>query len=159
MRAATIGRRVAAAAVSGLLLGGVPLLACEVAAPRAARNAVPQWIDLDVELPVWELGRWTVDGFSQSLRAELEGYNIHVDPHPAQGRPLVLVDLGMWENRRAIDVSITRAGRTVHAGRVMIPDRSMTTLDASAALVASVIASALAPPVDPAPPLPPPSAT
>jgi len=149
----------AALAIGGLLLGGAPLLACDAAPPRTARSAEPQWIDLDVELPVWELGQWTVNGFSQSLRAELEGYNIHVDPHAAGSRPLVLVDLGLWENRRAIDVAITRAGHTAHAGRVMIPDRSMTTLDAAATLVASIIASALAPAVDPAPPLPAPTST
>ncbi len=135
------------------------MLGCDAPTPRAAVSATPLWIDLDVELPVWELGRWTVNGFRQSLGAELEGYNVHVDPHPMQDRPLVHVDLGLWENRRAIDVSVTRAGRTVHAGRVMIPDRTMTTLDASAGLVASIIATALAPAVDPAPPLPPPSAS
>ena len=116
-----------------------------------------QWIALDVELPAWELGQWTVSGFRAILREELEVYGIHVDEHPAQGRALVLVDLGLYENRRAIDVGIRQAGRTIYAGRVLVPDRSQTTLDAAAPLVAAVVARGLAPAVDPAPPPPPPT--
>jgi hypothetical protein len=148
-------RAMAVLFLSWLPLASVLLLACDGAPPRAASGLPAQWIALDVELPAWELGRWTVSGFSDTLRLELESYNIHVDEHPAQGRSLVLVNLGLFENRRAIDVAITRAGRTAYAGRVMIPDRSMTTLDAAAPLVASVIASGLTPAVDPAPPPPP----
>jgi hypothetical protein len=139
---------------SWLALASAPLLACacDGPPPRAAVAGPPQWIALDAEFPAWELSRWALNGFTNSLRHELESYDIHVDDRPAPDRPLVQVNLGHYGNWRAIDVEITRAGRTAHAGRVMIPDRSMTTLDVSASLVASVIASGLRPPVDPAPP-------
>jgi hypothetical protein len=138
------------------LLAGLLLLACDGAPPRAASSGPPQWIALDVELPVWELSRWTVSGFTETLRLELEERSIHVERDTGgEAQRRVLVNLGLYNNRHAIDVALAHAGRTVFLGRVTIPDRSMTTLDAAAPLVASVIASGLIPTVDAAPPPPP----
>ncbi len=64
------------------------------------------------------------------------------------------MNLTLWENHHAIDVVLARGGQTTFIGRVLVPDRTMTTLDVAAELVASVIARGLPPAVDPAPPPP-----
>jgi hypothetical protein len=118
--------------------------------PRAPSSEPSRVVGLDVELPVWELGRWTTSGFTETLRDELAHHNIHIAPSPAPGQSVALVNLGVYNNRRAIDVAIVRGGRTMFTGRVLIPDRSMTTLDKAAELVASIIAGGLPSEVDPA---------
>lgn len=128
---------------------GPAAAACE--APRAPSTEPPSVVALDVALPVWELGRWTVTGFTETLRDELSAHNVRVVGHASPGQSVAVVNLGLYNNWRAIDVAVMRGGRAVFTGRVLIPDRTMPTLDKAAELVAAIVARGLAPSVDPAP--------
>jgi hypothetical protein len=98
-------------------------------------------IAVDVQPATWAIG-WTMPthDFSDSLRTELARYKIDVVERGMPAEMVAQVDLGLWNNWRAIDVAIARGGKTVHVGRVTVPDLSMTTLDVAARMVASIIA-------------------
>jgi hypothetical protein len=131
------------------------LLSCDTGPARSPASYPPRRISLDVELPVWAVdGQFGLTSFTATLRDELASYNVHVDDKRTPGEDLVLVNLTPWENRHAIDVILDRAGQKTSLGRVLVPDRTMTTLDVAAGLVGSIIARGLAPAVDPAPPPP-----
>jgi hypothetical protein len=100
--------------------------------------AIP--LALDVRLPEDTLGTWVVQGFSESLTLELAKYNIRVVDKGAAPRAVALVDLGLPNYHRGIDVYLTRDGQRTRVGRVVVPDRSETTLDAAAQLVAQLLA-------------------
>lgn len=129
------------------------LLACDGAPARVPGSYPPRWISLDVELPAWWIGgKFVVEGFTRTLRDDLASYNIHAGDRCVVGHECVLVNLTLWENHHAIDALLARDGHTTLLGRVLVPDRSMTTLDVAAGLVASSIARGLDHAVDPAPP-------
>ncbi len=120
------------------------LIACETGPSRTPANFPPRRISLDVELPAWWIGgKFVVDGFTRTLRDELASYNIRSDVRCEHGYECVEVNLTLWENHHAIDVVLARGGQTTFIGRVLVADRSMTTLDVAAELVASVIAHGL----------------
>ena len=128
------------------------LLACETGPARSPANSPPRRISVDVELPVWWIGgKFVVDGFTRTPHDELASYNIRSDARCERGYECVRVNLTLWENLHAIDVVLARGGQSVFMGRVLVPDRSMTTFDVAAELVASVIAHGLPPAVDPEP--------
>jgi hypothetical protein len=130
------------------------LLACETGPPRTPANFPPRRISLDVELPVWwSGGRFVVNGFTRTLRDELASYNIRSDLRCERDYECVEVNLTLWENHHAIDVVLARGRQTAFIGRVLVADRSMTTLDVAAELVAAIIAHGLPPAVDPEPTL------
>jgi hypothetical protein len=114
-------------------------LACE--APPVVPLERAYSIVVDVQPPTWSVG-WVLPtrAFSDTLRSELARYDVHVVGRGTPAELVALVDLGLWNNRQAIDVTIVRGGQTVHVGRVTVPDQSMTTLDAAAGLTAAVIA-------------------
>src|SRR5258708_14985574 len=66
----------------------------------------PRAIALDVRLPVYVLGRWTIDGFSETLRLELAKYNITVvqrrSPEPIVAR----IDLGHVTYRQWQEIDV-----------------------------------------------------
>lgn len=99
-------------------------------------------IALDVRLPVYVLGRWTVDAFSDTLRAELAKYNITVVDRPSSSRMIALIDLGRWTYRswQEIDVALAHDDEKTALGRIRVADTSMTTLDVAAQSVAALIA-------------------
>jgi hypothetical protein len=128
---------------------------CETppAFPVPAGPAKP--IALDVELPVAVLGRWTVNSFSDTLRAELVKYNITVVDPESQPGLVALIDLGRFTYRdwQEIDVALTHDDGTTPLGRIRVLDLSATTLDVAAQPVAALIArwvwTAHAPPSTP----------
>jgi len=100
------------------------------------------------------LGTWIVDGFSDSLREQLAKYDVGVASSAAPGGTAV-VTLGDWSDRagvgRSIDVALSSDGGMTEAGRVRIPDLSMSTLNVASEYVAALIVRALrAPPNSPA---------
>jgi hypothetical protein len=105
----------------------------------------PKPIALDVQLPVYVLGRWTVDSFSETLTLELARYNIAVVDRRSAPRIIALIDLGRWTYRswQEIDVGLARAGETIPVGRVDVTDLSTSTLDVAAQSVALLIAKAI----------------
>jgi hypothetical protein len=131
------------------------LFACDTTPARSPSSYPARRVFLDVELPTWGLSnQFALTSFSRTLRDELSTFNITVDDRPTQGEDHVRVNLGLWDNHHAIDVGLDRGGQQTSLGRVLVPDRSMTTLDVAAELVAGVIARGLLPVVDPAPPPP-----
>ena len=110
-----------------------------------AWSGPPKPIALDVQLPVYVLGRWTVDSFSETLTLELARYNIAVVDRRSAPKIIALIDLGRWTYRswQEIDVSLARAGETIPVGRVHVTDLSTSTLDVAAQSVALLIAKAM----------------
>jgi hypothetical protein len=138
------------------LLALVPALACESAPAFRAPSGPPIAVALDVRFVRYTLGQWAVDGFDESLEEQLAKYNVKVVDARAAPTFVALIDLGVPGNRRAIDVYLSRDDqpevppqvgrrpeghtRTELAGRVWVTDLSQTTLEASAQLVAPLIA-------------------
>jgi hypothetical protein len=116
-------------------------LGCEESPPAFPVPAGPPIpMALDVRLPVDTLGTWIVQSFSESLTIELAKYDIRVVDRRAMPRAVAVVNLGLLNYRRAIDVYLTRDGETTRAGRVHVPDVSEATFDAAARMVAQVLA-------------------
>jgi hypothetical protein len=119
---------------------------CKAPAPSfPIPSGPPKEIALDVQLPVYVLGRWLVDGFSETLRLELVDYNIKVvDP---KARPSTVAEIALghftYPQWQVIDVVIVSGANVVQAGHVRVTDLEMTTLDASAPLVAMLIARSI----------------
>jgi hypothetical protein len=121
---------------------------CSCSAPTPAfpiPDGPARPIALDVQLPVYVLGRWTVDSFSQTLALQLARYNIAVVDRRSAQQLVALIDLGRWTYRtwQEIDVALACGGQSLPAGRVQIADFSMSTLDVAAQSVALIIAKAV----------------
>jgi hypothetical protein len=127
-------------------------VACDVPPAFRAPAGPPFPVALDVEMPVYVLGSWLIDGFNESLRDQLAKYNVQVVTRRDAAAAVAEIDLGLWGYQQAVDVYVVRGGRRVHAGRVLVVDHASTTLDAAAILVAEVIARAIWAP-SPAPPV------
>lgn len=120
-------------------------------------------IALDVRLPVFVPGTWTVDGFSETLRLELVKYNITVVDPRSRPRNVALIELGRvtylgWQE---VDVALAHDNQTTLLGRIRVMDLSMTTLDVAAQPVAALIARwlwTIKPPAPDSPPVAEPSA-
>jgi hypothetical protein len=119
-------------------------LACGCDTPPAfpAPSGPAREIALDVQLPVYVLGTWVVDGFSETLRLELAKYNITVVSRRLRPGVVALIDLGHFTYRdwQEVDVALVHDHETTPLGRVRVPDLSMTTLDVAAQPVAALIA-------------------
>jgi hypothetical protein len=126
-----------------LLVAALTIVAaCSNGAAFPVPNGPPRAIALDVQLPLWVLGRWTIDGFSETLRAELAKYNVVVVDRRASPAGVAIVDLGRWTYRdwQEVDVAVVDRGETTPLGRLRVPDLSMTTLDVAAQSVAALLA-------------------
>jgi hypothetical protein len=126
-----------------LLAAALALVAgCDLPPAFAVPSGPPRSVALDVELPIHVLGRWTVDGFSDTLRMELAKYNIEVGPRRSEGDVVALIDLGRvtYRDWQEIDVALARGDAMSPWDRVHVPDLSMTTLDVAAQSVAALIA-------------------
>jgi hypothetical protein len=114
-------------------------------------------IALDVQLPVYVVGRWNLREFSESLCLELAKYNIKVVGREPAPDDVALIDLGRWTywDWQEIRVALVHADTTTPLGQVRIPGlsaraangapaptavQSTTTLDAAAVPVAELIA-------------------
>jgi hypothetical protein len=128
-------------------LAAVIVLVASCASPPAfpVPEGPPRRVVLDVQLPVYGLGTWSTAGFTQTLRQELAKYNIVV-VEPSETRDAIAtIDLGRWTYRtwQEIDVTVGDDRRAVVAGRIRVPDLSMTTTDVAAEMVATLIARKL----------------
>jgi hypothetical protein len=127
-----------------LLAASVALLsACESPPAFPVPQGPPQALALDVEFAHWQMGTWALDEFDEELATQLAKYNIRVVDRRTQPHFVARINLGLPGYRQAVDVDLLRDGEPGRAGRVMVPDLSMTTLDAAAPLVASVVARAV----------------
>jgi hypothetical protein len=102
----------------------------------------PRHVALDVRLPVYVLGTWTVDEFSEALRHELAKYKIDVVAAASNPGLVARVDMGRWTYRewQEIDAALVREKDVIPLGRIRLSDLSMTTLDVAAESVAVLIA-------------------
>lgn len=119
------------------------LAGCESPPAFPVPQGPPQELALDVEFARWTMGTWSLDEFDEELATQLAKYNIRVVDPRARPRLVAHVELGLLGYRQAIDVDVVRDGVARRAGRVRVPDLSMTTLDAAAPLVAAVVARAV----------------
>ncbi len=127
-------------AVVGVLL--LFAIACDTPPAFPVPSGPAKVIGLDVFLPVYVLGTWTIDTFSESLRLELAKYNIRVvDRRPEPG-VVAVIRLGRFTYRdwQEIDVELTHDGVTTPLGRIRTNDLSMDTIDVAAEPVAVLIA-------------------
>lgn len=115
-------------------------LGCESPAAFPVPAGPPIPMALDVELPVYTLGTWYLQGFSESLAIELMKYNIRVVDKRAAPKTVAIINLGLLGYHQAVDVYLSRDGETTAAGRVHVPDLSETTIEIAAQLVAQVLA-------------------
>ncbi len=116
---------------------------CEAGAAFPVPPGPPRAIAVRVSLPVYVLGTWAVQSFTDDLRLELEKYRIEiVDP---KRRPEVAgfeVDLGQftYASWQTIDVSAVVSGAPVSIGAVHVPDLGPATVEAVAEPVAAILA-------------------
>ena len=123
-----------------LLLLLLAVVACETGPAFRVPGGPPIPVALDVQFPVYTLGTWSIDEFSEELGRQLVKYNMRVVDRKTRPPLVAEINLGVLHNWHAIDVYLVRDGQTTPAGRVRVPDLSMPTLDASAQLVAPLIA-------------------
>ena len=121
-----------------LLLGS--LFACETHAAFPVPGGPPLPVALDVQFPVYTLGTYRIDGFSEELGRQLAKYNIAVVDRRAAPSVVAEINLGIPGNPHAVDVYLMRGGVRTYAGRVRVPDLEEPTLDVSTQLVAPLIA-------------------
>jgi len=122
------------------LLAALTLAGCESKPAFQAPAGPPARVALDVRLPVDTIGTWTTDRFSQELALQLAKYNVVVVGRHEVAPTVARVDLGLWGYRSAIDVYVERDGSKTYAGRVVLPDTTQSTIEASAQLVAPLVA-------------------
>jgi hypothetical protein len=116
------------------------LSACESGPAFPVPGGAPLPVALDPQFRWYTLGTWTLQSFDEELATQLSKYNMVVVPRKAQQHLVAEINLGVGANPRAIDVYLVRDGEREYAGRVRVPDLSPTTLDASAQLIAPVLA-------------------
>jgi hypothetical protein len=138
MAMARLGRHLVETALCAVLAAG-----CDAPLRLAVPPGRPTAIALRVGFYRPSLGTWTVDGFSDSLREELAKYDVAVVPNDSLPENIAVVTLGDWTDRvgvgRSIDVALLNDGGLTEAGRVRIPDLSMTTLAVASEYVAVLI--------------------
>jgi hypothetical protein len=127
-------------AILFLALFALALVGCESKPAFQVPAGPPARVALDVRLPIDTVGTWTTDQFSQELATQLAKYNVVVVHRGATAPMVARVNLGLWGYRTAIDVYVEHDGTREHAGRVVVPDTSLVTMEASAQLVAPIVA-------------------
>ncbi len=83
--------------------------------------------------------------FDETLKAQLARRNIRVVA-PRDAAAVAQIDLGLYGYRSAVEVYLVREGKRMCAGRLLVPDHSMTTMDVAAEMVAEIIARAIVAP-------------
>jgi len=123
-----------------LLLVFLAGAACESSAAFPVPGGPPLPVAIDAQFRFYTMGTWAIDGFDEELAAQLRKYNMVVVDRRAAPHLVAEINLGVLANPQAIDVYLVRDGARAYAGRVRVPDLSPTTLEASAQLVAPLIA-------------------
>ena len=83
--------------------------------------------------------------FNATLRDQLSRHNIRV-VGVKDAAAVAQIDLGVLGYSRALEVYLVREGKRMCAGRVLVADHAMTTMDVAAELVAEIIAQAIVAP-------------
>lgn len=83
--------------------------------------------------------------FDGTLRDQLARRNIRV-VGVKDAAAVAQIDLGLPTYRRAVEVYLVREGKRMCAGRLLVPDQAMTTMDIAAEMVAEIIARAIVTP-------------
>jgi hypothetical protein len=132
--------RVAALFPAFALLGA---LGC--AAPEPTRVPGPEAFPIacDAQQVLFSAGRPVF--FDQTLKSQLARRNIRV-VGVKDAAAVAQIDLGLWGYRSAVEVYLVRDGRRMCAGRLLVPDQAMTTMDVAAEMVAEIIAQAIVAP-------------
>ena len=143
---ASVAAGVSSWAVRAAFAIGIAGAACDAAPAFPVPAGPPKTVALDVRLPVYMLGRWVVDGFTQTLVMQLGRYNIRVVGRSAGPEAVARVDLGQFTYRQweEVDVLLIRGERAVsEPDRIRVPDLETNTLDVAAELVARIVAQRL----------------
>jgi hypothetical protein len=83
--------------------------------------------------------------FNETLKSQLARRNIRV-VGVKDAAAVAQVDLGLYGYKRAVEVYLVREGRRMCAGRLLVPDHAVTTMDVAAEMVAEIIARAIVAP-------------
>jgi hypothetical protein len=115
---------------------------CETPPAFAVPPGPPRAVAVDVELPIYVLGNWTIGSFKESLRLELAKYRVHVVDLRSQPMALVEIDLGRITYRQwqEIDVRWVSGGESTPIGAVHLLGLETSTVEAAAEPVAAIIA-------------------
>ncbi len=130
------------AAAVGLLSA---LVAASCAGPEPTRVPGPQAfpIAFDAQPVLFSAGGPVF--FDATLRDQLALRNIRV-VGVKEAAAVAQIDLGVPGYRPAVEVYLVREGRRMCAGRLLVPDHAMTTMDVAAEVVAEIIARAIVSP-------------
>jgi hypothetical protein len=131
--------------LAGALLSVCLLGAFGCTAPEPTRVPGPQAFPIACDAqPVF----YSAGGpafFNETLKAELARRNIRVVGEK-DAAAVAQIDLGVPAYRPAVEVYLVRDGKRMCAGRLLVPDHAVTTMDVAAQVVAEIIAKAI---VDP----------
>ncbi|HEX8793338.1 MAG TPA: hypothetical protein VF765_20485 [Polyangiaceae bacterium] len=83
--------------------------------------------------------------FDATLRDQLARRNMRV-VGVKDAAAVAQIDLGVPGYRPAVEVYLVREGKRMCAGRLLVPDHAMTTMDVAADVVAEIIAKAIVAP-------------
>jgi len=83
--------------------------------------------------------------FDETLKSQLARRNIRV-VGARDAAAVAQIDLGVPGYWPAVEVYLVREGRRMCAGRLLVPDHAMTTMDVAADVVAEIIARAIVAP-------------
>lgn len=131
--------------IAALLTATVVIAALGCAAPEPTRvpggAAFP--IAFDAQPVLFSAGGPVF--FDETLRDQLARRNIRV-VGVKDAAAVAQIDLGVPGYRPAVEVYLVREGRRMCAGRLLVPDQAMTTMDVAAEMVAEIIARAIVAP-------------
>jgi hypothetical protein len=131
--------------VAALFSAVAVLAALGCAAPEPTRVPGPEAfpIAFDAQPVRFAAGRPLF--FDGTLRDQLARRNIRV-VGPKDAAAVAQIDLGVPGYQPSVEVYFVREGKRMCAGRVLVPDHAMTTMDVAAEGVAEIIARAIVAP-------------
>ena len=129
--------RTTASLVSIALLAA---LGCAAPEPTRVPGAEAFPIAFDAQPVYFAAGRPLF--FDETLRDQLGRHNIRV-VGVKDAAAVAQIDLGVPGYRPAVEVYLVRAGKRMCAGRVLVPDHALSTMDVAAEMVAEIIARAI----------------
>jgi hypothetical protein len=118
-------------------------LGCEAPEPTRVPGPEAFPIACDAQPVLFSAGRPIF--FDETLKSQLARRNIRV-VGVKDSAAVAQIDLGLWGYRSAVEVYLVREGKRMCAGRLLVPDQSMTTMDVAAEMVAEIIARAIVAP-------------
>jgi len=118
-------------------------LGCEATEPTRVPGPEAFPIACDAQPVLFSAGRPVF--FEETLKSQLARRNIRV-VDVKDSAAVAQIDLGLWGYRSAVEVYLVREGKRMCAGRLLVPDQAMTTMDVGAEIVAEIIARAIVAP-------------